>query len=49
MGLVVKLDELFDPLEIRFLTLVGVILQTQSIVNVVKLSNFYWKYVSPPG
>ena len=36
MALVVEQDVLFDPIEIRFLSPVGVILQTQPIADLVK-------------
>ena len=36
MALVVKQDVLFDPIEIRFLSPVGVILQSQPIADLVK-------------
>ena len=49
LALVVKQDGLFDPIAIRFLRPVGVILQTQPLAELVQESFFRWKPASSPG
>jgi len=48
MALVVKQDDLFDAIGVRFLSPVGVILQTQPLAELVQESFFRWKPGSPP-
>jgi len=42
----VEKDIFFDPIKIRFLSPVGVILQPQPVADLVKESYFRWKHGS---